>query len=381
MKTQLRFAALAVVPLLLTACGPKRQPGGLMDDPRTHSDRAKQYYDAGDNDRARQEYTLALELNKKFAPALAGLGMLEARLHNWDEAEKDIKKAIDYDDKSFDGRMAWGVYLGEKYRGKDSDDWLPEAEAQFDKAVDRAPKEGEVWYRRGIVRQWALRLREAGEAYSKVLEINGAYTTPANEAWAKIQKIERAAPGTRVGKKIALVDSLTRSDAAALFIAELQLDRLLSRTRGAAVDTGYKAPVDPREVKAAEVAKPLANDIAGHWARNFIEDALKLGIRGLQVGPDGAFRPGQALNRSEFAFLAEDALMVALGDKTLATRYIGSAPRFSDVSAGSPYYNSICDAVDHNVMNANPDGTFGALQPVSGADALLTIRLIKELRK
>jgi len=193
MKTQLRFAALAVVPLLLTACGPKRQPGGLMDDPRTHSDRAKQYYDAGDNDRARQEYTLALELNKKFAPALAGLGMLEARLHNWDEAEKDIKKAIDYDDKSFDGRMAWGVYLGEKYRGKDSDDWLPEAEAQFDKAVDRAPKEGEVWYRRGIVRQWALRLREAGEAYSKVLEINGAYTTPANEAWAKIQKIERAA--------------------------------------------------------------------------------------------------------------------------------------------------------------------------------------------
>jgi len=32
-------------------------------------------------------------------------------------------------------------------------------------------------------------------------------------------------------------------------------------------------------------------------------------------------------------------------------------------------------------MNANPDGTFGALQPVSGADALLTIRLIKELRK
>jgi tetratricopeptide (TPR) repeat protein len=381
MKTAIRLTALALVPLLFSACGPKRQPGGLLDDPRTHSDRAKQYYDAGDNDRARQEYTLALELDKKFAPALAGLGMLEARLHNWDAAEKDIKKAIDQDDKIPDGRMAWGVYLGEKYRGKDSDDWLSEAESQFDKAVDRAPKNGEVWYRRGIVRQWALKLREAGDAYRKVLDLDGAYTTVANEAWARIQKIERAAPGTRVGKKIALVDSLTRSDAAALFIAELQLDRILSRSRGPAADTAYKAPVDPRELKAVDAAKPAANDISGHWARNFIEDALKLGIRGLQVGPDGAFRPGQALDRAEFAFLSEDALIAALGDKTLATRYIGSSPRFSDVSAGSPYYNAICDAVDHNVMSPNSDGTFGALQPVSGADALLTIRLIKELRK
>jgi 3-oxoacyl-[acyl-carrier-protein] synthase II len=42
--------------------------------------------------------------------------------------------------------------------------------------------------------------------------------------------------GTRVGKKIALVDSLTRSDAAALYIAELELDRLLSRTRARRMD-------------------------------------------------------------------------------------------------------------------------------------------------
>jgi tetratricopeptide (TPR) repeat protein len=381
MNRNIRLAALSLIPLLFSACGPKRLPGGLMDDPRTHADRGKQYYDAGDNARAREEYDLALQLDKKYAPALAGLGMLEARLHNWEAAEKDIKKSIDSDDGIPDGWMAWGVYLGEKYRGKDTDDWLPEAETAFDKAVKRGEKNPEVWYRRGQVRQWALQLREAGDAFRKVLDIDQGYTTQANEAWAKIQKIERAAPGTRVGKKIALVDSLTRADAAVLFIAELQLDRILSRTRGAAVDTGYKAPADLREAKAGDTTKVLANDIAGYWARNFIDDALKLGIRGLQVGPDGAFHPDQGLDRAEFAFLAEDALMAALGDKTLATRYIGSTPRFSDVSAGSPYYNAICDAVDHNVMSANPDGSFGATQPVSGADALLTIRLIKELRK
>jgi len=125
----------------------------------------------------------------------------------------------------------------------------------------------------------------------------------------------------------------------------------------------------------------VAKDIEGNYARNFIEDAVALGIRGLQVYPDHTFQPNLALTRSEFAFIAEDALMVALGDKSIATKYIGSTSRFSDVAAGSPYYNAICNAVDKNVMDGNSDGTFGASKPVSGADALLTIRLIKELRK
>lgn len=380
MKSKI-LLAFAAIPLLLTACGPKRQSAGLMDDPRTHAEAGKKYYDAGDNERARKEYTLALELNRKYAPALAGLGMLEAREHKWDAADDHIDDAIDRDDKIPDGFMARGVFIAEKNKGKDPEDWIDDAEKAFAKALKRDEKSGEVWYRLGVVRQWGFKFREAGDAFRKVLDLDKGYTTPANEAWARIQKIERAAPGTRVGKKIALVDSLTRADAAALFIAELEIDRLLSRTRGANVDTGYKAPANPLEKKDAPAAKPAASDISGHWAQNFIEDALKYGIRGLQVNPDGSFQPGLALTRAEFALLAEDALMVALGDKTLATKYIGGPSRFSDVGTGSPYFNAICDAVDHNVMSPNPDGTFGALKPVSGADALLTIRLIKELRK
>ena len=62
---------------------------------------------------------------------------------------------------------AWrGVYLGEKYRGKDTDDWLPEVETQFEKAIKRGEKNSEVWYRLGLVRQWALKLREAGDGSS-----------------------------------------------------------------------------------------------------------------------------------------------------------------------------------------------------------------------
>lgn len=379
MKNQTLLCLALGLPLLV-ACGPKRHAAGLLDDPRTHAQRGTQYYDAGENERARQEYTLALELDKKYAPALAGLGQLDAREHKWKDAEKHVEEAIARDDDLPDGYRAWGLYLAEKGRAKDADDWIEDAESAFQKALKRDGKNAETWYRLGTVRMWAYRFREAGEAYRKVLEIDKGYTTPANDAWARVQRIERAAPGTRVGKKIALVDSLTRADAAALFLAELELDRILSRTRGAKVDTGFKGPASAADPKVLP-AKPVATDIQGHWARNFIEDAVALGIRGLQVHPDGAFHPEQALTRAEFALLAEDGLMAALGDRTLATKYIGSPSRFSDVGTGNPAFNAICDAVDHNVMSPRGDGTFGAMEPVTGADALLTVRLIKELRK
>ncbi|MCB9497495.1 MAG: S-layer homology domain-containing protein [Fibrobacteria bacterium] len=372
---------LALVPLVFTACGQKRKAAGLMDDPRTHTERGKQYYDAGELDRADQEFTLALELDKKYAPAIAGQAMVLASRGEFDKAIDRADKAIVKNDKLPDGWMAKGWAITLKNRGAKDEDWVDDAERMFSKALDRDEKSGETWYRLGMCRQWGLKFREAGDAFRKVLEINGSYTEKANEAWARIQKIERSAPGTRVGRKIALVDSITRADAAALFIAELELDRILGRTRGAAVDTTFQAPAVPTVDTVKVVKAAIAKDIEGNWARNFIEDAVGLGIRGLQVYPDRTFHPNEAVRRAEFAFLAEDALIAALGDKTLATKYIGSTSRFSDVAGGSPYYNAICNAVDKNIMDGNADGSFGAMKPVSGADALLTIRLIKELRK
>jgi len=367
--------------LALSGCGPKRQAAGAMDDAGVHAQRGKQYMESRDLVRARDEFRLALELDAKHAPALAGLAVVEAREGRFEEASKRAEAAVSASRDVPDGFVARAVVLAESNRGKDSDSWLSAAEDEFEKALKRGEKNPETWLRRAEVRQAALHLKEAGEAYRKVLEIDGAFTQAANAGWARLQKIERAGPVTKVGKRIALSDTLTRSDAAVLYIAELQLDRILSRNRGEKTDTAFRAPSDPRNSVAKDSTSSVAADVAGHWAKNFIQDAVKLGMRGLQVGADGHFRPNQALNRAEFALLAEDALMAALGDQTLATKYIGSPARFSDVSAGSPYFNAICDAVDHNVMQPNGDGSFGALAPVSGADALLTIRMIKDLRK
>ncbi|MEN9352913.1 MAG: hypothetical protein RL318_238 [Fibrobacterota bacterium] len=393
MKITHRLCALLVPAILLSACGPKRTSQGLMDDPRTHADRGKQYYDKGEMARSKVEYRLALDLDKKFAPALAGLAMVKASERDFDSAEDLASMAISKaDDKIPDGWIAKGVVIAEKKRGGKDADWFEDAEKAFRKAIKIDANSGEAYYRLGNAAAWASLsaekddeyvdlIRKAGDSYRKVISIDKAYTGEANGAWVRVQKVERSLPGSRVGRKVAMVDSISRADAAALFIAELGIDKILSRSRGAKFDTGFKAPEDPMKVKEASVSKAIASDIKGHWAENFIVDAVGLGIRGLQVQPDGKFLPAQSLTRAEFAFLLEDALMIVLADKSLATKYIGAPARFTDLAASSPYSNAVCNMVDKNILQGEPDGTFGALKSVSGADALLSIRTIKELRK
>jgi hypothetical protein len=122
-------------------------------------------------------------------------------------------------------------------------------------------------------------------------------------------------------------------------------------------------------------------DVDSHWAKNFILDIVNLSIRGLEPYPDHTFKPGDLINRGEYALMVEDILIIILGDETLATKNIGTESRFPDVNPSYPAYNAICNAVDKNIMDAELNGAFGPEKSVSGPDALLVIRKIKELNK
>jgi hypothetical protein len=87
------------------------------------------------------------------------------------------------------------------------------------------------------------------------------------------------------------------------------------------------------------------------------------------------------VNRGEYALVVEDAIIAVLRDPSLATKHIGSQSRFPDVNPSHPAYNAICNAVDKGVMDAQMNGEFGLDKPVSGPEALLVIRKIKELNK
>ncbi|MEK6546437.1 MAG: S-layer homology domain-containing protein, partial [Nitrospinota bacterium] len=96
--------------------------------------------------------------------------------------------------------------------------------------------------------------------------------------------------------------------------------------------------------------------------------------------PDHTFHPNQNITKVEYAVMIEDILLKVSGDESLATKFIGSQPHFPDVRADQWFFNAIelCNA--RGIMQAEDltTGEFKPQNPVSGADALLIIRKLKD---
>jgi tetratricopeptide (TPR) repeat protein len=377
------FIALCIALSLVVGCAPKaRKAGGYMDTPLSHYKEGMKYYNDAKYDKAKEEFNLATSLDNKFAPAYAGLGLVAGQQGDFKEAHKLVDKSLALDNKLVNGYVAKGIIITMENEGKPVKTWLKDVEHEYEKALKLDPNNSEVYYRRGVCYKKAFEFAKAADDFRKVLELKGDWTKEADDQWQIIQMIERAKPGTDVGNRIALVDKISRADIAALFVSELEIDKLVEKKRPKNYDNSFQAPTDAREMKTDSVVKIAEmTDISGHWAKNFISDVVDLKIRGLEPYPDHTFHPDQLVNRGEYAMVVEDAIIAILHDPSLATKHIGSESRFPDVNASHPSYNAICNAVDKGVMTAEMNGEFGMTKSVSGPEALLVIRKLKELQK
>jgi hypothetical protein len=395
-----RFAGVVGLILAFTlcamfaGCAKTRKAGGQMDTPETHYKQGMKYWDAGEWTKAEEEFKLAQSLDPKFAPAVAGLALTTAKNAQlaktedetktlFKEADKLADKAKGIDSKIPQTWIAKAIVITMENEGKvDPKKWLKDVENEYQGALKVDPNNSEAYYRRGVCYKKAFEFKKAGDDFRKVLDLQKDYTGAADKEWELIQKIERAAPGTEVGRKIALVDQINRADIAALFMTELNIDKLMAKKMAKNYDTGFQAPTDQRQLQADNVVKMAAvTDVEGHWAKNFIMDIVKMNIRGLEPFPDHTFHADDLINRGAYAMMVEDVLIAITGDKTLATKHIGTQSRFPDVNPSHPAYNAICNAVDKGIMDGEMNGEFGLEKSVSGADALLVIRKIKELNK
>jgi len=224
---------------------------------------------------------------------------------------------------------------------------------------------------------------KAGEMFKKVLDLNTEFIGDATREWRLVQNIQLAAPGSKIGKQIALIDELTRADAAALFIEELNLPKLYKQRGGSKqFNTAFCAPDAQGKMQTEQMVKMAATtDTADHVLRADIDEALKIGIRGLEAYPDHTFKPGLPVARSEYAMMVEDILVKITGDTELLTKFVGETSPFPDVRSDAPYFNAIMVCSSRQLLTAKDlsTGEFGAKDPITGADALLAIRKLKEL--
>jgi tetratricopeptide (TPR) repeat protein len=380
----LRLALVVILAAGLAACAKEvRKPVGQMDTPEHHLLMGLDLVDQDNLAAADKEFDLALQLNPKYGPAKAAKGLVTAL-----KPDGDLDKALDQvDDGLSDAAndteeltclvLQIRTYTALARRGLvPADDLVDESEDAFEDGLKLDARSQALHFFQGEAYLQALDFAKAEPMYAKAKELGGKYTERADARWELMQKATRAAPGSLIGKKIVLVDRITRADMAGLLVEELNVRRFYDKTQAPVASTFAPPPAPSQMVEKDEVRKAV--DIKGHPLRNDIELVIDLGVAGLEVNPDRTFTPDKPLTKAEVAFIFQDVIIRAKGDEALTTKFIGSESPFPDVRSDHPYFNAVMVCSTRGLVKADPaTGLYHPADPVSGVDALLYIKELK----
>ena len=378
-----RYGALVFViaALIAAGCGPKAAPStSVLDTPEYHYNQGLKFMDKEQVDDAMREFQRAVDLDPKSPLGYIGKGLALGTKGDFKPAMENMEKAKGLEKKGIEARIGM-IRLLSMQRTKG---WIKDAESEFKAAADREPNSARLSYYMGMAYKMDLDFDKAAGMFKKVLDLNQEFVGEANTEWALIQKIQRAAPGTEIGRKIALIDKIDRADVSALFDQEMNLEKLFTKRGPKTYDTSFKAPTETTTQFSPEttVKMAAATDINDHWLRPSIETILRLQVRGLEAGPDHKFEPDKRITKGEFAVMLEDILIKVSGDEKLATKFLGAPSPFPDIRNDQYFFSAAMTTTSRGFLEADKaTGEFRPGDPVSGADALLAIREFKNQLK
>ncbi len=363
--------------VLLVGCGPKPlPPQSPLDTAPLHYRRGLALLEERQLEAAEREFGRARALDPHFVGVSVGEALLAAARGDFDAARRQVDVALQRDNRYAPAWIAAGrvTMAAAAAREQDPEQWLGEATRAFRRAGELAPDDPEVPYRLGRAYEQALDLKQAEAALARAVEANRSpWTEQAMARLERLQQAERATPGTRVGLRLALKDTLTRAELTVLLVEELKLVQLVAQRRGGAAPGAFSAPG-----AAAPGASPVvATDLGSCWAAPWVRAALACGVTGLETYPDSTFRPEQPLTRADAAQALQGLLLLLTPDASLATRYQGEASRFTDLRADSYAYNAAALVTERGLMAADQQGRFRPQGPVAGAEVLLAVRLLQ----
>lgn len=403
-KLHCLLISLFVLSFIIVGCSssqPKtRKPQSKLDTPEHHVLRANDMIERNRWDAARREYQLALDITPSYSPALAGKSLVlahDATLPGKTNEEiakiqEDSLAALDRAESNASTPTETAQYHVMAIRVqstlKQEENWLETAEDHFNDAQELYNEDPKLFNFRAephfyMARAYrdALSWQKAMTQYGIVLDLNLSFTRLASLELEQIQKTVRANPGTRQGAKIANSPFITRGDLAALLIEELRLSQLYGRSGDKKrFDNSFKAPKSAGNRLNASRNIPEVTDIDSHPLRSDIEEVMKIGVRGLGASPQRLFNPDQKVKRAEFALILEDILIQVTKDRSLSTRFIGESSPWPDVRPSAFYYNAARTMISRNIMTVidRTRGEFGPNQSITGTDALLGIRTLKD---
>lgn len=396
MKKVCLLVLLVLFSLLAGCATPPARCTSPEDNPRHHYLRAMEALEAGKIELALEKFDRTLYCEDQFSAAYSGRAIalaLKSRSQSdarfgaidvervLENLEKGRKQA-ETDNDRFENRVAV-IRVNTVLK---SDKWLAESEDAYreamglkvdEKLLDYYQGQEAAPYFMGLAYLEAYEFRKAEDKFRETLAVRkeGKWNEPADRAWKKTAKIVRAMGGITVGdvgRKIAVKESVSRGDFAALLIDEMKLDKLFAG----------RIPVSSQINRMQAEFTPT--DIAAHHFRDEILTILKWKVRGLEPKFDDQskaylFKPADAVQRGEMAFILEDVLIKLTGDEKLATAFFGQERSpFPDVKPTSPFYNAVLNMTTRNIMEGELSGEFRINEAVDGAEAILAVRMMKQ---
>lgn len=405
-RNRIIFSSLLIFAFLLTlaGCEPKaRVAVSQLDTPGHHTYAGLKLLELEKYSDARRAFKMAIQLDSSYSKAYTGMALIDIATGKLsaaaDDLEKGIQNAKTSDEELFVNTAAIRYYTANKSDEK----WLEKAKYYFVETVMIDPQYAPVYYFMGIAYQDALEFDQAAKMFNKVIGLKTGHIEDANNRLGFLKLVRKARPATQAGKQIALQETMTRADIAMLLAGELKIKELyqkylpkpaeeaqteeekiaesMSQVEHVAKEMGKMDQFHSYMVlQEKEPAKLLANDIALHPLKNEIEAVLEAKVHGLENDPKGNFKPNEILSRGEYAVILEDILIKVTGEKDIAARYVSSNSLFPDVPADMPYFTSIISVTSRGIMEAKntKTGEFSPLKPLSGVEALLAVKKLKE---
>ncbi len=366
-KGFLALMGIIAAVLLIGNCAPRAiVPIPTLGTPEHHTQSGMRLLEKGKLTDAEREFEVAIEFDRKYAAAYRGLAIVLGYRGNFKAAFQYLSKAEELAKGKPEKALVYVGYM-RLYTQQKGEGWLEKVERYFKDAMKTLrglPEMPDPYYHMGLAYKEALRFSDAAGAFKKVLEINKTLMREADHQLTLVQKIERAMPATLTGKRIALLEKVRRIDVAALFIQELRLDKIYE---------AFKAPT------MGEV--PIPPDVKDHPLRADVQRVITLGIKGLDTFADGTFAPDESILRASYAVMITDIIGTLTSDPSLEDEYQGSTSPFVDVRNDVPYFNAVMVCTTRGIIEAKggmKESIFGPMDSMSGAEAVLAIRRLKE---
>ena len=371
------FVALIALPsvwLIPIGCTPRpRHTESFLDSSEHHGFNGFQLIEHELFDDAQREFEIALELDSKYPPAHMGMGLVYGMKKQFKSAFVCMGRARDYAQKKEDRALA-DVGFMRLHTMKKNKGWMAEVKKNFFRARSTLKDLPEAFYYMGIAYKYGYRFDDSEKALKRVLEIKNTLILEADEQLKVVRKIKRAKPESEFGKRAAVKEHVTRADAAALFRQELKLNRIYAKARR----MNDESPIRSPEERSRLSSRSMPRDVENHPLKMDVTVVLQLDVKGLRTFPDRTFLPDEYVTWASYAIMLADIIARIENNPSLDTRYLGRASPFKDVRADVPYFNAIMVCTTRGGIMEAKNGFFEPMVRVSGADAVLALRRLKE---